>query len=339
LSPASISSSDLQYSHPYNPHKTLTHAYSRAPTGRVTLSRSTVLALSGWSNTQFSYWARRSEAIGVLAFHDRRLKSVAIALHARLRGAKLTDEVGATEGITGKGLDAIVEEVKVRTGASPFIRGKHSCLDPFTITDVDPQAIINASVHPWVGPQPGIAPDYQATVGGYAPAVYPDGTPSSAGIAAADVPPGTDVAVPGGMQYYMPPPPQLGYPTVGTHFQITEPAHYANTHISPVVEASLSPVAIAPHPSTGDTADALLSPKPIRSPLKKRTRTKKVPANAEPMMKEEVLKEEQDNAEPQLQQNEDIPTGTRASPRKRKSMGDAVGGETKSPPRKRTKKE
>ena len=256
-----------------------------------------------------------------------------------MRGAKLTDEVGATEGITGKGLDAIVEEVKVRTGASPFIRGKHSCLDPFTITDVDPQVIINTSVPTWVGPQQGVTADYQATVGGYAPAVYPDGTPSSAGIVATDVPPGTEVTtVSGGMQYYMPPPPQMGYPTVGTHFQITEPAHYANAHVSPVIEASLSPVAIAPHPSTGDSADAPLSPQSIRSPLRKRTRTKKVAATVDPVMKEEDPKEEQDIAESQLQK-EDVPTGTRASPRKRKSMGDAVGGETKSPPRKRTKKE
>lgn len=256
-----------------------------------------------------------------------------------MRGAKLTDEVGATEGITGKGLDAIVEEVKARTGASPFIRGKHSCLDPFTITDVDPQSIVNPSVPTWVGPQQGVAADYQAVVGGYAPAVYPDGTPSSAGIVAADVPPGTEVpSVSGGIQYYMPPPPQMGYPTVGTHFQITEPAHYANAHVSPVIEASLSPVAIAPHPSTGDNANASLSPQPVRSLVKKRTRTKKVPANVEAMTKEDS-KEEQDIAESQLQQKEDVPAGTRASPRKRKSMGDAVGGETKSPPRKRTKKE
>lgn len=261
-------------------------------------------------------------------------------MHARLRGTKLTDEVGATEGITGKGLDAIVEEVKARTGASPFIRGKHSCLDPFTITDVDPQAIINTSVPTWVGPQQGGAADYQAAVGGYASAVYPDGTPSSAGMVAADVPPGTEVpSVSGGIQYYMPPPPQMGYPTVGTHFQITEPAHYANAHVSPVIEASLSPVAIAPHPSTGDTADASLSPQPVRSPVKKRTRTKKVPANVDLWTKEEDPKEEQDIAESQLQLKEDVPTGTRASPRKRKSMGDAVGGETKSPPRKRTKRE
>lgn len=257
-----------------------------------------------------------------------------------MRGAKLTDEVGATEGITGKGLDAIVEEVKARTGASPFIRGKHSCLDPFTITDVDPQAIINSSVPTWVGPQQGVAADYQATVGGYASAVYPDGTPSSAGIVAADVPPGTEVAsVSGGMQYYMPPPPQMGYPTVGTHFQITEPAHYANTHVSPVIEASLSPVAIAPHPSTGDAADASLSPQPIRSPLKKRTRTKKAPSNVELVTKGDDPEEDRDIAGPQLQHKEDVLTGTRASPRKRKSLGDAVGGETKSPPKKRTKKE
>lgn len=33
--------------------------------------------------------------------------------------------------VTGKGLDVIIDEVKKRTGVSPFLRGKHSSLDPF----------------------------------------------------------------------------------------------------------------------------------------------------------------------------------------------------------------
>lgn len=33
--------------------------------------------------------------------------------------------------MTGKGLDALIDSVKRRTGASPFLRGKHASLDPF----------------------------------------------------------------------------------------------------------------------------------------------------------------------------------------------------------------
>lgn len=33
--------------------------------------------------------------------------------------------------VTGKGLDALIDSVKRRTGASPFLRGKHASLDPF----------------------------------------------------------------------------------------------------------------------------------------------------------------------------------------------------------------
>lgn len=124
--------------HPYNPLKSLSHPYEPSPAGQVTLTRSTVLALSGWSNTQFSYWARRSEAVSVLSEHDSRLRAVASALDRRLRGdgagsSSLTEDfdAAADEAVTGKGLDAIIEAVKKRTGASQFLRGKHSSLDPF----------------------------------------------------------------------------------------------------------------------------------------------------------------------------------------------------------------
>ncbi|CAE6428521.1 hypothetical protein RSOLAG22IIIB_01018 [Rhizoctonia solani] len=119
--------------HPYNPIKSLSHPYSDAPSGSVTLTRSTVLALSGWSNTQFSYWARRAEAVSVLASHDDRLRSVANALERRLHpNTKFPDSPIEEEHVTGKGLDAIVDDVKKRTGASQFLRGKHSSLDPFS---------------------------------------------------------------------------------------------------------------------------------------------------------------------------------------------------------------
>ncbi|KAF8758755.1 hypothetical protein RHS01_02761 [Rhizoctonia solani] len=119
-------------SHPYNPIKSLSHPYNDAPSGSVTLTRNTVLALSGWSNTQFSYWARRAEAVSVLASHDDRLRAVACALERRLHPNKYTDSPIEEDHVTGKGLDAIVDDVKKRTGASQFLRGKHSSLDPFS---------------------------------------------------------------------------------------------------------------------------------------------------------------------------------------------------------------
>ena len=166
--PPSISSlifPPLTFSHPYNPFKSLTHPYPDCPAGHVTLTRAAVLALSGWSNTQFSYWARRAEAICVLAPHDKILYQVAVALGRRLRplvaaprydgspdsaypspasslsSLTPTSPTSASPppsfqeppepSVTGKGLDALIDAVKRRTGASPFLRGKHASLDPF----------------------------------------------------------------------------------------------------------------------------------------------------------------------------------------------------------------
>jgi len=151
--------------HPYNPFKSLTHPFPDCPAGHVTLTRAAVLALSGWSNTQFSYWARRAEAICVLAPHDKTLYEVAVALDRRLRPlvsaprydgspdsaypspasslSSLTSPSPTSASppptfqdppepnVTGKGLDALIDAVKRRTGASPFLRGKHASLDPF----------------------------------------------------------------------------------------------------------------------------------------------------------------------------------------------------------------
>jgi hypothetical protein len=123
-----------------------------------------VLALSGWSNTQFSYWARRAEAICVLSPHDKTLYQVAVALERRLRPLVAAPRYDGSPdsaypsptsslsslsaspssaspppsfqdppepNVTGKGLDALIDAVKRRTGASPFLRGKHASLDPF----------------------------------------------------------------------------------------------------------------------------------------------------------------------------------------------------------------
>jgi hypothetical protein len=142
------------FRHPYNPLKSLTHMFSGSPSGSVTLTRSTILILSGWSNTQFSYWARRSEGISVLRDHDERLQAVAVALERRLKQGGVLQDVPdddslnsltyghvatSSPNVTGKGLDIIIEEVKKRTGLSPFLRGKHSSLDQFgsTISDKD----------------------------------------------------------------------------------------------------------------------------------------------------------------------------------------------------------
>ncbi|KAG9318712.1 hypothetical protein JVU11DRAFT_808 [Chiua virens] len=164
--------------HPYNPLKSLTHQYQRSPSGSVTLTRSTILVLSGWSNTQFSYWARRAEGISVLAAHDERLHAVALALQKRINaGGVLLDgtdetEIYSTDGcpnVTGKGLDIIIEEVKKRTSLSPFLRGKHSSLDPFGSTNSDkdtgpgpPQSVPAAPIY---------MPTFQAMEYSHAPAI------------------------------------------------------------------------------------------------------------------------------------------------------------------------
>ena len=129
--------------------------------------------LSGWSNTQFSYWARRAEAIAVLGQYDDRLRAVGTALERRLHGnvdpdmplspeqeistlpvTFLVAQENQYNGITGKGLDIIIDDVKKRTGASQFLRGKHSSLDPYgsSITDaedgkgaVPPAGVFNAT--------------------------------------------------------------------------------------------------------------------------------------------------------------------------------------------------
>lgn len=168
-------------SHPYNPLKSLKHEFEAAPSGEVTLTRSTVLSLSGWSNTQFSYWARRIEAVSVLAVHDDRLRAVSSVLERKLRGelgadlssdpsdedrsdtpASASSSFSGQEGdyaqsVTGKGLDNIIDEVKKRTGASQFLRGKHSSLDPFGAINIE---VTGGGLE---APAPVYMPTFQAT--------------------------------------------------------------------------------------------------------------------------------------------------------------------------------
>lgn len=90
----------------------------------------------------------------MLRDHDERLHAVAVALEKRLKQGGVLQDVPdddtlsfltyghvaeSSPNVTGKGLDIIIEEVKKRTGLSPFLRGKHSSLDPFgfTISDKD----------------------------------------------------------------------------------------------------------------------------------------------------------------------------------------------------------
>lgn len=104
--------------------------------------------------------------------HDGRLRTVALALQRRLQSQGLLEVVDASAPsssqqqqshqprvnfdaasredldpeewvrtyVTGKGLDVIIDEVKKRTGVSPFLRGKHSSLDPFGTVSVDADA-------------------------------------------------------------------------------------------------------------------------------------------------------------------------------------------------------
>ncbi|KAH7914948.1 hypothetical protein BJ138DRAFT_1142646 [Hygrophoropsis aurantiaca] len=178
--------------HPYNPLKSLTHPYSPSPSGSVTLMRSTVLVLSGWSNTQFSYWARRAEGISVLSPHDERLRAVALALERRLKDGASVGEPSTGGGVspdqqkirsigdsgptvTGKGLDIIIEEVKKSTGLSPFLRGKHSSLDPFGSTNSDKDT--GPGPPPTVCPAPVYMPTFQATEYLHSPPVHSDPPP------------------------------------------------------------------------------------------------------------------------------------------------------------------
>ncbi|KAL4067871.1 hypothetical protein J3A83DRAFT_3764734 [Scleroderma citrinum] len=174
--------------HPYNPLKSLTHLFPACPLGFVTLTRSTILVLSGWSNTQFSYWARRSEGISVLAAHDDRLHTVGVALDKRLReGGVLIDtmEDGETYGkysegspnVTGKGLDIIIEQVKKRTGRSPFLRGKHSSLDPFGSTNSDKDT--GPGPLQGVPAAPVYMPTFQAMEYTHSPAIAPSDSVST----------------------------------------------------------------------------------------------------------------------------------------------------------------
>jgi len=151
---------------------------------------------------------------------------VADALKNRLNGTKIQDEIAATDGVTGKGLDLIIDEVKERTGASPFIHGKHSSLDPFTVIDNLPDGTPVDPTAPWV--------DFSAASASthYIPSTFP---PESEG--------GDD---PAQLQYYLHGIDLLtpAMPSTG-EFEINNEAAFAPATVSPLVTES-SPSAKSP---------------------------------------------------------------------------------------------
>lgn len=74
-----------------------------------------MLTLCGWSNTQFSYWARRSEAIACLSQHDDRVAALRAKLEDRIANERWhvnvtnaeadqsgeVEEADGMQGITG----------------------------------------------------------------------------------------------------------------------------------------------------------------------------------------------------------------------------------------------
>lgn len=188
---------------PYHPLKVESHPYPPAPGGVVHVTRASVLALCQWSNTQFAYWSRRSEAVSVLACHDSGLRDLFHVLYQRLyqrdpptnafvmsspatsaswsstasssgspppshrvgptRKLEHSKQLSAMEterrlrvarSYTGKGLDGAINDIKRRTGASQFLRGRQSSLDPFGahlesgLASFDPNwPIVMPSVH------------------------------------------------------------------------------------------------------------------------------------------------------------------------------------------------
>lgn len=165
---------------PYHPLKAESHRYPPAPDGIVHVTRASVLSLCQWSNTQFAYWSRRSEAVSVLACHDSGLRDLFYVLYQRLyqrdppsnlfnlsspsttaswssaasssgspppthslyrqrskyeaqqlEAAEMERRLRVARSFTGKGLDGLIAEIKKRTGASQFLRGRQSSLDPF----------------------------------------------------------------------------------------------------------------------------------------------------------------------------------------------------------------
>jgi len=169
----------------------------------VHVTRASVLALCQWSNTQFAYWSRRSEAVSVLACYDAGLRDLFHVLYQRLYQRDAPSHAFATSSpstsaswssaasssgsppplqvspgshaqpvfprvdaketerrlrvarsFTGKGLDGVIAQVKRQTGASQFLRGRQSSLDPFGaylesgIAAYDPNwPIVMPSVH------------------------------------------------------------------------------------------------------------------------------------------------------------------------------------------------
>lgn len=144
---------DLLHSNPYSPEKYAVHPH-KCPKGHVRLTRDTVLGLAGWSNTQvsaqnmsgnalmnavqFSYWMRRVEAISVFAPYDETFAELKQTLYGLLYSGIPQNSIPASPGVTGKGIDALIDTVKRQTGLQPYVRGKHASLDAFCAAELGP---------------------------------------------------------------------------------------------------------------------------------------------------------------------------------------------------------
>ncbi|KAJ3726174.1 hypothetical protein C8R42DRAFT_762123 [Lentinula raphanica] len=117
--------------------------------GSVVLTRVAVLALSGWSKVFFSYWTRRAESLALFSSSEDRLRIISSELQRHLNdlsnahSPNCLDQTSHTNDdtviqsvlqMTTRRLDAVLKEVKERTGLSTLkLRGKNSILDGYLV--------------------------------------------------------------------------------------------------------------------------------------------------------------------------------------------------------------
>ena len=81
---------------------------------------------------------RRVEAISVFAPYDETFAELKQTLYGLLYGGLSQNSPPASPGVTGKGIDALIDTVKRQTGMQPYVRGKHASLDAFCAAELGP---------------------------------------------------------------------------------------------------------------------------------------------------------------------------------------------------------
>lgn len=81
---------------------------------------------------------RRVEAISVFAAYDETFAELKQTLYGLLYGGVSQHSPPASPGVTGKGIDALIDTVKRQTGLQPYVRGKHASLDAFCAAELGP---------------------------------------------------------------------------------------------------------------------------------------------------------------------------------------------------------